>query len=86
VFCKKPDNLKNKPTGVLQKFYAQMPTLPASDDITRFDGFFTAILSLDAFQAKPSQISSESRRKIGTCVCNSPRKFNCNVDFLETRC
>jgi hypothetical protein len=38
VFCKKLDNLKNKPAGMLQKFYAQMPTLPASDDITRFDG------------------------------------------------
>jgi hypothetical protein len=38
VFCKKLDNLKNKSTGVLQKFYAQMPSLPASDDITRFDG------------------------------------------------
>jgi hypothetical protein len=33
---KKLDNLKNKPTGVLQKFYAKMLTLPASDDITRF--------------------------------------------------
>ncbi len=38
MFCKKLDNLKNMPTGVLQKFYAKMPTLPTSDDITRFDG------------------------------------------------
>jgi hypothetical protein len=34
VFCKKLDNLKNKPTGVVRKFYALMPILPASDDIT----------------------------------------------------
>jgi hypothetical protein len=38
VFCKKLDNFKNKPAGVLKTFYDQMPTLPASDDITRFDG------------------------------------------------
>ncbi len=40
MFCKKLDNLKNYPTEVLQKFYAKMPTLPASDDITRFDGTY----------------------------------------------
>jgi hypothetical protein len=38
VFCKKLDNFKNKPAGVLKIFYDQMPTLPSSDDITRFDG------------------------------------------------
>ncbi len=38
MFWKKLDNLKNKPAGVLQTFYDQVPTLPASDDITRFDG------------------------------------------------
>ncbi len=38
MFCKKLDNFKNKPAGVLKTFYDQMPTLPASDDITRFDG------------------------------------------------
>jgi hypothetical protein len=38
VFCKKLDNFKNKPAGVLKIFYDQAPTLPSSDDITRFDG------------------------------------------------
>ncbi len=38
MFCKKLDNFKNKPAGVLLTFYDHMPTLPASDDITRFDG------------------------------------------------
>jgi hypothetical protein len=38
VFCQKLDNFENKPAGVLKTFYDQMPTLPASDDITRFDG------------------------------------------------
>jgi hypothetical protein len=40
VFSQKLDNFKNKPAGVLKKFYDQMPTLPASDDITRFDGTY----------------------------------------------
>jgi hypothetical protein len=38
VFCKKLGNVKNKPAGVLKTFYDQMPTLPASDDITPFAG------------------------------------------------
>ncbi len=38
MFCKKLDNFKNKPAGLLLTFYDHMPTLPASDDITRFDG------------------------------------------------
>ena len=37
-FVKKLGNFKNKPAGVLKIFYDQMPTLPSSDDITRFDG------------------------------------------------
>jgi hypothetical protein len=40
VFCKKLGNFKNKPAGVLKIFYDQMPTLPSSDFITRFDGTF----------------------------------------------
>jgi hypothetical protein len=35
---KKLDNFKNKLAGVLKTFYDRMPTLPASDDITQFDG------------------------------------------------
>jgi hypothetical protein len=41
-FVKKIDNLKNKPTGVFKKFFAQMLTLPPSDNITRFDCTYMA--------------------------------------------
>jgi hypothetical protein len=43
------DNFKNKPAGVLKIFYDQMPTLPSSDDITRFDGSYDKVVMCNPF-------------------------------------